>query len=196
MNTDGHRANRPSTSLGSRPDAPGLESARTACGGRPAPISADPRSSLALFSRIAVAAILLLSATVGALPADLDRPLRDSEYVYIASTRKDGSLGEPAEIWFLYHEGAVWVGTTPRSWRVKRIKWGRPAAKIWVGERDGPSLRATGEIVDDDAVEALLMKTFAEKYPGGWKSHEDNFRKGFADGSRVLVKYTPVGSGE
>lgn len=138
---------------------------------------------------------LLLGASVAstaiALPAEVEKLLGDSEYVYISSTRKDGSLGKPAEIWFLYHDGAVYVGTSPTSWRVKRIKWGRPGAKIWVGKRDGPSFAASGELVDDDRIEALLLETYAVKYPDGWKRYEQSFRKGFADGSRVVVKYTP-----
>lgn len=149
-----------------------------------------------LWPTLVALALCSHAPSAGAVGAEVETRLRNAEYVYISSTRKDGSLGKPAEIWFFYHDGAVWVGTRPESWRVKRIKWGRPAAKIWVGERDGPSFAATGEIVDDDATEALLMKTFAEKYPGGWQSHAENFRKGFADGSRVLVKYTPAESGE
>lgn len=141
----------------------------------------------------AVISVVLLATWVAALPAETEALLEKSEYVYISSTRKDGSLGKPAEIWFLYHDGAVWVGTSPKSWRVKRIEWGRPGAKISVGKPDGPAFSATGEVVADAEAQALLMKTFAEKYPGGWKSHEEKFRTGFADGSRVLVKYTPSG---
>jgi hypothetical protein len=126
-----------------------------------------------------------------ALPAEVEKLLADSEYVYISSTRKDGSLGKPAEIWFLYHDGAVYVGTSPKSWRVKRIQWGRPGAKIWVGKRDGPSFAATGELVDDDRIRALLLETYAVKYSEGWKRYEQSFREGFADGTRVIVKYSP-----
>lgn len=144
----------------------------------------------------AVLALAVFATSAGAVSAEVEDLLKKSEYVYISSTRKDGTLGKPAEIWFLYHDGAVWVGTSPKSWRVKRIKWGRPAAKISVGKPDGPAFSATGEVVADAEAQALLMKTFAEKYPGGWKSHEEKFRTGFADGSRVLVKYTPSASGE
>jgi len=145
--------------------------------------------------RLTWAAVVFLltccAAASWALSAELEKRLADSEYVYIASTRKDGTLGKPAEIWFLYHEGAVYVGTRPDSWRVRRIRWGRPQAKIWVGKEDGPSFLARGEVVDDDAIESLMLQTYAKKYPQGWKRYEDNFRKGFASGERVVVKYTP-----
>ncbi len=147
--------------------------------------------------RLAALLVLLATAmsacTATTMSRDIEGQLRKSEYVYISSTRKDGTLGEAAEIWFLYHRGAVYVGTRPTSWRVKRINAGRPRAKIWVGKRDGPSFWATGKLVDDDAIEALLMSTYAEKYPDGWKKYAENFRKGFVDGSRVVVKYSPTG---
>src|ERR1700687_6304382 len=73
-----------------------------------------------------------------ALSDDVKNTLANSKYVYISSTRKDGSLGKPAEIWFLYHNGAVYVGTPPTTWRAKRIKKGRAAAKICAGKPDGP----------------------------------------------------------
>jgi hypothetical protein len=132
------------------------------------------------------------AVSVSGLAADLEKLLDESTYVYISSSRKDGSLGKPAEIWYLYHDGAVYVGTRPTSWRVRRIKWGQPKAKIWVGKTDGPSFEATGSVVDDDAIEQLILDTFGKKYPDGWKKHADNFRNGFKDGNRVVVKYALV----
>jgi hypothetical protein len=134
---------------------------------------------------------LLPCAAIADLSPDLQKALENSQYVYISSTRKDGSLSKPAEIWFLYHDGAVYVGTRPASWRVRRIKAGRPAAKIAVGKVDGPSFMATGSLVNDPTVQELLMKTYARKYEGAWQTHEESFRQGFKDGSRVLVKYVP-----
>ena len=138
-----------------------------------------------------LALCLIPCATIADLSPDLQKALENSQYVYISSTRKDGSLSQPAEIWFLYHDGAVYVGTRPASWRVRRIKAGRPTAKIAVGKVDGPSFTATGSLVSDPAVQELLMKTYARKYEGAWQTHEESFRQGFKDGSRVLVKYVP-----
>lgn len=118
--------------------------------------------------------------------------LTNSRYVYISSQRKDGNFGSPAEIWFLFHDEAVWVGTTPESWRARRIKAGRTDAKIAVGKVDGPSFKAKGAIVKDPTVEELMFTTFAKKYPDGWPNHEQKFRNGFKDGRRILIKYTPV----
>lgn len=144
---------------------------------------------------VGLCVLAFLAGTLhGKLPASVEEKLDEATYVYIASKRKDGSFGKPAEIWFLHHRGAVYVGTRPESWRVKRIRWGRPEARIWVGKPDGPSFDARGEIVvNEPEVYPVLYETFARKYLDGWPKFEEEFRRGFQDGSRVLVKYTPVG---
>ncbi len=137
--------------------------------------------------------VVSLSSAVQAtsLTPALEQALKESTYVYITSTRKDGSPSKPAEIWFFYKEGAVYVGTKPDSWRAKRIKWGRPQATIAVGKATGPSFQANGAIVSDPAITAQMFTTYAKKYPDGWPRYEKQFRDGFKDGSRVLIKYTP-----
>ncbi len=150
------------------------------------------RRPFALLITIVTAALTLAPlADAGTLGPEIQAGLRDSSYVYLASQRKDGAFGEPAEIWFMFAEGAVWVGTRKSSWRAKRIRAGRPAATIAVGTREGPTLTATGAIVKDEKMYATMFRTFAKKYPSGWRKHEEGFRTGFADGSRVLIRYDP-----
>jgi hypothetical protein len=151
-------------------------------------------------TRIVVAGALLLSATVAAAAAGLSAAIKadlaSSKYIYVATTRKSGALGKPAEIWFLYHNGAVYVASPPTTWRVRRIKAGRTQARIAVGKPDGPSFMATGALVNEPEVYPVLFATYAKKYGGDWTKYEDRFRTGLKDGSRVLIKYTPKGSGE
>jgi hypothetical protein len=138
--------------------------------------------------------VLVLAAGLAhALSADLERALRESQYVYIQSERQSGAFGKPAEIWFMYDGGAVLVGTPPTSWRVKRIKAGSRRARIAVGKVDGPAFEATGEVIRDAALEAKLLDEFGRKYPEGWKRFADRFREGFKSGDRVVVRYTPTG---
>ena len=134
---------------------------------------------------------LAVPAYATELPAAVREQLKTSPYVYISTQRKDGTFGKPAEIWFLDHQGAVWVGTPPTTWRVKRIKHGRPNAKIAVGKPDGPSFDAVGTIVKDPKVADVMFETYAKKYPDRWPGYEKRFKDGMKDGSRVLVKYTP-----
>lgn len=140
------------------------------------------------------ALVLVLALVVGAraaLSPELDRALHEAKYVYIQSERKSGALGKAAEIWFYYDGKAVYVGTPPTSWRVRRIKKARPKARIAVGKADGPAFDARGEVVHDAAVEQRLMDEYARKYPEGWSHFADKFRDGFKSGERVLVRYTP-----
>jgi len=74
---------------------------------------------------------------------------------------------------------------------VRRIKQGRPKARIAVGKADGPAFDARGEVVHDAAAEQRLMDEYARKYPAGWSHFADKFRDGFKSGERVLVRYTP-----
>lgn len=137
----------------------------------------------------------LLSAAPGqsaALSPELQKALDSSKYVYIQSARKDGALGKPAEIWFMHHQGAVWVASPVTTYRVKRIKAGRTKAKVSIGKTDGPAFNAKGSIVKDAEVDKVLFEALAKKYPGDWSSYEKRFRDGLADGSRVLIKYEPI----
>ena len=136
-------------------------------------------------------ALGLVTIAAAAVSPGVDHVLRDSKYVYIQSQRKSGQLGKPAEIWFHWDGKAVWVGTPPTSYRVRRIKAGRPKAHIAVGKADGPAFDATGEVVKDPAVEKSLMEDYARKYPEGWARFADKFRDGFKTGERVLVRYSP-----
>lgn len=120
--------------------------------------------------------------------------LAGSKYVYVSSQRKDGSFSPPAEIWFMVRDGAVWVGTPKTTWRARRIAHGRTAAKIHIGSPTGPEFDATAAIVTDPALWNALFESHAKKYPDdpdSWRRMEKEFRSGAADGSRVLIRYTP-----
>jgi hypothetical protein len=146
-----------------------------------------------LLALAAVASGLLGAAPPArALAPELETALREARYVYVASERKGGSLGAPAEIWFMHHQGAVWVASPTTTWRVRRIRAGRARAQVAIGRRDGPAFAARGSIVRDPALYEVLFRALAEKYPEGWPQYESRFRSGLADGTRVLIKYQPV----
>ena len=154
----------------------------------------QPAKRCRLAGVVAVVVLVLVSVVPrvdAELSPEIKAALANSTYVYIASTRKNGSLSKPAEIWFLYRDGAVYVGTPPTSWRARRIKAGRPQAKIWVGKTDGPSFMAAGAIVNDPAAQQAMLEAYAKKYPDGWAKFEEKFRSGFKDGTRVLIRYMP-----
>lgn len=124
-----------------------------------------------------------------ALSSDQQKALDSAKYIYIQSSRKDGKLSKPAEIWFFSHKGAVWVCSPTTTHRVKRIKAGQTKAKIAIGKPDGPSFNAKGSIVKDAEVNKAMFEAYAKKYADGWSSYEKQFKDGLADGSRTLIKY-------
>ena len=142
-------------------------------------------------------AVALIACTASAVAAadvapEIERALASSPYVYIATERKGGGFGSPAEIWFMWDQGAVWVASPSTTWRAKRLQAGRTAARIAVGSKDGPTFTAKGSFVRDPAAYERLFTTFAKKYPEGWPKYEARFREGLQDGSRVLMRYQPV----
>lgn len=150
--------------------------------------------AVAALSVAALPIVIARPVAAGTLAPEIERALASSTYVYIATERKDGGFGSPAEIWFMWDHGAVWVASPPTTWRVKRIRAGRALARIAVGSKDGPIFTAKGSLVRDPAVYDRLFATYAKKYPDGWPKYESRFRSGLQDGSRVLVRYEPVGA--
>ena len=137
-------------------------------------------------------ALVLTAATAWAgLSPDTEQALKDAKFVYIQSQRKSGEFGKPAEIWFFFENGAVYVGTRPTSWRVKRIKAGHAKARIAVGSATGPTFEATGSLSTDGTIQQHLLEAYAKKYPERWEDFEAGFRDGFKSGDRILVKYKP-----
>lgn len=143
---------------------------------------------------ILVLVLVLRFATEAAgagLTPEVEKALREATYVYVQSERKTGEWSKPAEIWFHFEDGKVYVGTRPTSWRVRRIGWKRTKARVAVGKPDGPAFEATAALVKDPALEERLMADYAKKYPEGWAKFEAAFRDGFKSGERVIVRYTP-----
>ena len=142
------------------------------------------------------AVVLLVGSFVpfahgGSLSPELQKALESSKFVYVQSTRQDGKLSKAAEIWFMVHNGAVWVVSPVTTYRVKRIQAGKTGAKVAIGKPDGPSFTAKSSLVKDAEANKALFEAFAKKYGDGWSSYEKQFKEGLADGSRTLVKYDP-----
>lgn len=146
-------------------------------------------SSVAVITTLIGTFLFTTPQQSAAFSSDQQKALDSAKYVYIQSTRKDGKLSKAAEIWFMHHNGAVWVCSPKTTHRVKRIQAGQTKAKIAIGKPDGPSFNAKGSVVKDEAVNKVMFETFAKKYSDGWSSYEKQFKGGLADGSRTLIKY-------
>ena len=96
--------------------------------------------------------------------------------------------------------------TSNESWKARSLGRGLDGARIWVGDfghwkrfighneafRAGPTFDARARSVRDEALLDRLLEAYETKYPkeiGDWR---DKMRSGFHDGTRVLIRYTPV----
>lgn len=145
-----------------------------------------------------------LAPLVVSLPgraADLRTGLDDSELVYISPLRSDGNLSAcQAEVWFQHHEGAVYVVTASGAWRAQAVGKGLTRAKMWVGDvgqwrssngtyRDLPSTMVTASMATATEVHEAVLDKMGSKYTLEWFVWGPRFRKGLADGSRVMIRY-------
>jgi hypothetical protein len=153
-------------------------------------------------------AAALLAPLALARAAELEGALAKSGLVYVSPLLSDGRESTcHGEVWFGWVDGSVLVITGKERWKSRALGKGLDGARIWVGDH-GPWKKMLGrneafrEALHFDARAALvkgdpalvdrLLAIYAEKYPeeiGKWR---DKMRTGYADGSRVLVRYTPV----
>ena len=121
--------------------------------------------------------------------------------------KRDGSESRcHAEVWYAWLDGAVVMTVASERWKAGAIRRGLERARIWVGDegrlkglnarsqafRKAPSFEARGALLQDAALLERLLTEYGRKYPeeiGAWR---DKMRAGHADGSRVLIRYSPV----
>jgi len=160
---------------------------------------------------VAGAALLL---PPGLLPADQAFALPDatrgalekSRLIYLSPLRSDGSESEcHGEVWYVQDGAELLVVTTTDRWKALAVRRGLDRARIWVGDfgqwkksdgrfKTGPTFLAKARFAAEDSVIEAALAAFGAKYPDEWDKWEPRFRKGLADGSRVLIRYRPSGA--
>lgn len=146
-----------------------------------------------------------------ALPKATVAALETSPFVYVSPLRADGSESTcHAEVWFAWLDGAVVVISAATSWKARAIAAGLDRARLWVGDRGrwrgllghneefrkAPSFDARAMLVrgDTELLDRLLSR-YDAKYPGEIANWRDRMRQGYAQGSRVLIRYAPSAAG-
>jgi len=127
--------------------------------------------------------------------------------VYVSPLRSDGAESQcHGEVWFGWIDGTVVVNTSPERWKATAIRRGLDRARIWVGDYGrwkkmlgkseaflaAPSFDARGEIATEPGLIDVLLAQYDSKYPdeiGAWR---EKMKKGAADGSRVLIRYSAL----
>jgi len=134
--------------------------------------------------------------------------LEKSPLVYISPLLASGKESTcHGELWFAWLDGSVVVTVATDRWKSQAVAKGLDKARIWVGDhgrwkgllfnndafRKSPSFEARAQLVRDapQLVERLLS-VYDEKYPAEIAAWRDKMKQGNADGSRVLIRYTPV----
>ena len=154
---------------------------------------------------------LLLTRGLGAderlaLPEATRRALESSGFVYISPLRSSGEESRcHAEVWYFFDEGDVVIVTGSDTWKARAVSKGRDRARIWVGDygpvrlgdesfRAGPSFEARVTAAGDRETFDRLLARFGQKYPAEWDKWKPRFESGYGDGSRIVLRYTPVAS--
>jgi hypothetical protein len=132
--------------------------------------------------------------------------LEQSPFVYISPLRSDGEESRcHGEVWFAFDRGSVLIVTEAKTWKSRALAAGLDRARIWVGDfgpvrragerlRSAPVFSAKSTGGKDDAAFERLVAAFGVKYPAEWDRWEPRFRRGYADDSRVLIRYEPTGA--
>jgi hypothetical protein len=158
--------------------------------------------ALAGFGSLAAGPLLARRAAASPLRQQLEQ----SPYVYVSPLRSDGSESScHAEVWYAWLDGAVVMIVSADRWKARAIGRGLAKARIWVGDhgrwkgllttnerfRSAPSFEASGEQVADSALLDRLLAAYETKYPAEIDNWRDKMRSGFADRSRLLLRYRP-----
>ncbi|MGH0028430.1 MAG: hypothetical protein ACQGVC_01460 [Myxococcota bacterium] len=174
----------------------------------------DRRAFLTIAGGVAGGALLwpaahALADAHEAKPAstDLAEAIDTSGFVYVSPLKSDGSESTcHGEVWFgPFGDGVVLI-TAATTWKARALGQGLDRARVWVGDhgrwkqlvgrneafRKAPSFDARAEIVKDDALLEELLALYDKKYPDEIADWRDKMRSGYHDGSRLLIRYTPV----
>jgi hypothetical protein len=158
-------------------------------------------------------ALLMGGAASGRAEAsanDVSSPrLEDSEFAYISPLRSDGQESRcHAELWYAWLDESVVVIVAKDGWKATAERRGLDRARVWIGNhgrwkgwfgsrnesfRNAPPLECRVERSRDASLLDRLLASYARKYPDEIADWRDRMRNGFEDGSRVLLRYQPLG---
>lgn len=137
--------------------------------------------------------------------AALDRALQESDLIYLTPLHAGGRESTcQAEVWFVADGGDAYVVTATDAWRARAVKQGLSRARAWVGDvgvwsdSDGayrrlPATEVEATLITDATTHERVLERFGDKYSLEWVMWGPRFRNGLADGSRVMLRYRPVG---
>jgi hypothetical protein len=162
------------------------------------------RRSLLKYSLSAPVAASLLPASSAFAEEALNSAINDSPLIYLTPIQSNGTESRcQAEVWYVYDKVNMYVCTSVKAWRARAVAEGLDRAKIWVGDlgawkntkgryKSLPQVDAQASAVTDEISMQKALGLFGDKYPVEWVLWQSRFRDGLADGSRVMLRYTPL----
>jgi len=141
------------------------------------------------------------------LPPATRSLLETSPYVYVSPLDAQGAESTcHGEVWYGWLDGGVVLITATSTWKARALAGGRDRARLWVGDhgrwkalvgtneafRSAPNFEARAERVTDPEILDRLMVDYRRKYPAEIGKWEPRMRSGFAEGDRVLIRYSAL----
>jgi hypothetical protein len=123
--------------------------------------------------------------------------LAKAKLVHVSPLKADGHESRcHAEVWYFWDTDAVVIGTATSGWKVRAPKGGKDKARIWVGDygSSAPTFLAKATIDADPATFDRLLASYAVRYADEWGKWKPRFESSYKDGSRTVVRYTPIGA--
>jgi hypothetical protein len=132
--------------------------------------------------------------------------LGKGKLVYVSPLKKDGTESRcHGEVWYFFDEGTVVIATATKGWKVRSAMAGSARARIWVGDfgpysgakeklAAAPTFLAQATIDREPFTFERLLASYGTKYPEEWGKWKPRFESSHADGSRTVVRYTPIGA--
>jgi hypothetical protein len=129
---------------------------------------------------------------------------RKSPLVYVSPLLANGNESRcHGEVWFFVDQNDVVLATGTDTWKFRALGAGRNRARVWVGDfgpyakakdklASAPNFVATATLDKDRKVFDRLLASYATKYPDEWGKWKPRFESSYADGSRAVIRYSPV----
>jgi PPOX class probable F420-dependent enzyme len=117
--------------------------------------------------------------------------LQHSTLLYLTTYNRRGQSGT-VPIWFFLHADAIYFCTLRTSLKARRIRQtGR--VTLHIGSQQGPRLDCTAHLLGHDpALQALLLRTYRQRYGWRWFLLALRLRRAFARGEEVIVQLSPL----
>src|SRR5262245_61364737 len=142
-------------------------------------------------------------ATGGLSRATVDA-LERGKLVYVSPLLASGKESRcHGEVWYFWDKDAVVIATATKGWKIRAVKGGRNQARIWVGDfgpfseagdklKSAPSFTARAGVDTDPATFERLLASYSTRYPDEWSKWKPRFESSYKDGSRSVIRYTPI----